>query len=92
MPGTCVPGNHDGMGIIMQSQIRCPDCGNTIHLDTKLLLSGQSFMCTRCALSVSLSAGSHTLVQQAVQGFDRLATMKDDVGKQASQYFKKNRI
>jgi len=87
-----VPGNHDGMGIIMQSQIHCPDCSNTIHLDTKLLLSGQSFMCTGCGLSVSLSAGSHTLVQQAVQGFDRLAAMKDDVGKQASQYFRKNRI
>lgn len=73
----------------MQTQIGCPDCGNLIPVDTKLLLSGQSFMCARCSLSVSLALESRNVVHEAVRGFERLVTMKDEVGDKAAHYFNK---
>ena len=72
----------------MQTQIGCPDCGNTIPIDTKLLLSGQRFMCSQCSLSVSLASESHTIVQQAVRGFDKLVAMKEAVGEKATRHLK----
>ncbi|KAF0809544.1 hypothetical protein A167_01615 [Alcanivorax sp. S71-1-4] len=75
----------------MQTQMGCPDCGTAILLDTRLLLSGRSFMCPQCHLSVALAGGSRRQVQTAVQGFDRLAAMKDSVGKRASERLTKKR-
>ncbi|MCK0536879.1 hypothetical protein [Alcanivorax quisquiliarum] len=76
----------------MQTQIGCPDCGTTIPIDTKLLLSGQRFMCSRCALSISLASESHALVQDAVRGFDRLVAMKEAVGEKATRHLKQRTL
>lgn len=73
----------------MQTQMGCPDCGTAILLDTRLLLSGRSFMCPKCHLSVALATGSQRQVQTAVQGFERLTAMKEGIGKQASEQLRK---
>ncbi len=75
----------------MQTQMGCPDCGTAIPLDTRLLLSGRSFICPQCHLSVALATGSRRQVQTAVQSFERLVTMKEGISKRAGERLGKKR-
>ncbi|MAD46620.1 MAG: hypothetical protein CMI02_19070 [Oceanospirillaceae bacterium] len=72
----------------MQSQIQCPQCGGAIHLNTRLLVSGETFSCVACGTSVRLSAESRQDVSQAVDGFDQLKAQQKNAGQAADKVLK----
>ena len=61
----------------VQSVIPCPDCGSNIHIDSTLLLAGQSFKCTNeaCTTSIALQPQEVAVVSEAI---DKFETLKQD--------------
>ena len=58
----------------VQSVIPCPDCGSNIHIDSQLLLAGQSFSCVNpsCTASIAIQPSQIATVSEAVDKFEKL--------------------
>lgn len=56
------------------SEIECPHCGEKILIDPKLLLSGQSMVCSNvsCGTSVSLNQSSYDVTEKAMKEFEKI--------------------
>lgn len=61
----------------MNTNIPCPNCKTSIHLETDALLSGTHFTCSGCGATVSLSSTSKPLVSSAMQEFEKLMKAQD---------------
>lgn len=53
-------------------EIECPVCKNTIYFDVHKLLQGESFTCSNCKSTISLSSSSTQIVEQAMVKYERL--------------------
>lgn len=70
----------------VQSVIPCPDCGSNIHIDSNLLLAGQSFKCTNqsCTTSISIQPQEVPVVSEAIDKFENLKEDALTKGQEAS--------
>lgn len=55
-----------------QQNIPCPDCGESIPIDSGLLLQGHEFTCPGCLVSISLAAESKGIVKESLHKFNNL--------------------
>lgn len=54
------------------TKIQCPNCDSNIIIDAGLLLTGNSFSCASCGSSVSLSASSYQVTDNAMKAFEKI--------------------
>ena len=71
----------------VQSVIPCPDCGSNIHIDSTLLLAGQSFKCTNpnCTVSIAIQPQEVPTVSEAIDKFQELKQTALEKGQEASE-------
>lgn len=53
-------------------QIECPVCQSPIYFSVYRLLQGESFTCTNCKSSISLTLSSKHTVQSAMKKYEEL--------------------
>jgi hypothetical protein len=61
-------------------KIECPICHNPIFFDVKELMKGESFSCSECKCSVSLTSSSSKVVEETMEKYERLS-IKQSVNK-----------
>lgn len=58
--------------ILPEQTIPCPVCGNNISFDTRELLKGVKFTCSKCNAVIGLAEESKATVQDAMDKLDDL--------------------
>lgn len=56
------------------NEIECPNCGEKIIIDPKLLILGHSMACSNnsCGAKVSLSQSSYKRAEKAMEEFEKI--------------------
>lgn len=57
---------------MIEQRIPCPVCRTQIPVDLHLLIQGVQFSCPNCFASIGLTPESRTVVNEAVNNFEKL--------------------
>lgn len=71
----------------IQSVIPCPDCGSDIHMDSTLLLAGNSFSCVNeaCKSSIAINPSEIAMVTEAINKFEELKKTSIEEGQKSAE-------